>query len=134
MWNASFRTREALGSAITVSNDWANSEIMSVSGRLLPRAQVSLLNIDDALTELERTAEMGFRSVFLATTPPNTTPDYNRDDWEPFWAAAERANMVLAFHIGSDPVDLAGGEQIGLAYRRPGGAVLNYTETTFSGQ
>ena len=29
MWNASFRTREALAAAITVSNDWAKSEIMN---------------------------------------------------------------------------------------------------------
>jgi predicted TIM-barrel fold metal-dependent hydrolase len=134
MWNASFRTREALAAAIVVSNDWAKSEIMDSSPRLLPTAQVSLLSIDDAVAELERAAEMGFRSVFLPTTPPNLSPDYNRDDWEPFWAAAERANVVLAFHIGTDPVDLAGGEQIGLTYRGPGGAVLNYTETTFSGQ
>jgi predicted TIM-barrel fold metal-dependent hydrolase len=72
--------------------------------------------------------------VFLPTTPPDCTPDYNRDDWEPFWATAEEANVVIAFHIGTDPVDLIGGENIGVAYRGPGGAVLNYTETTFSGQ
>jgi len=132
MWNASFRTPEALNAAIRVSNDWAKSEIMC--DRLLPTAQVSLLSIGDAVAELERTAEMGFRSVFLPTTPPSSTPDYNRDDWEPFWTAAENAGMVIAFHIGTDPVDMVGGEQIGIAYKGPGGAVLNYTETTFSGQ
>jgi predicted TIM-barrel fold metal-dependent hydrolase len=42
--------------------------------------------------------------------------------------------MVIAFHIGTDPVDLASGQSQGIAYRGPGGAVLNYTETTFSGQ
>lgn len=42
--------------------------------------------------------------------------------------------MVIAFHIGTDPVHMAEGEQIGITYRGPGGAVLNYTETTFSGQ
>ena len=29
-------------------------------------------------------------------------PDYHRDHWEPLWAAAEEAGMVLGFHIGSD--------------------------------
>lgn len=134
MWNASFRTREALAAAITVGNDWAKSTIMDASPRLLPTAQVSLLSIDDAVAELERCAALGFRSVFLPTAPPHHTPDYHRDDWEPFWAAAEAAGMVIAFHIGTDPVDLVGGETIGLTYRGPGGAVLNYTETTFSGQ
>ena len=42
--------------------------------------------------------------------------------------------MVIAFHIGTDPVHMDEGEQIGITYRGPGGAVLNYTETTFSGQ
>jgi predicted TIM-barrel fold metal-dependent hydrolase len=42
--------------------------------------------------------------------------------------------MVIAFHIGTDPVDLAAGEDVGVIYRGPGGALLNYTETTFSGQ
>ncbi len=134
MWNASFRTRVAVKAAIEVSNDWVYETIIKASPRLKPTAQVSLLSIDDAVVELERCAAMGFRSVFLPTTPPGMTPDYNRNDWEPFWAAAEAANMVIAFHIGTDPVDFAAGESMGVTYRGPGGAVLNYTETTFSGQ
>ena len=134
LWNASFTSRDALRAAIRVSNDWSRSEIMPVSPRLVPTAQVSMLSIDDAVEELERCAEMGYRAVFLPTTPPRLTPDYNRDDWEPFWTAAEQANIVIAFHIGTDPVHMDEGEQIGITYRGPGGAVLNYTETTFSGQ
>src|SRR5215213_1716551 len=79
MWNASFTNREALKAAMIVSNDWSKSEIMAVSPRLIPAAQVSMLSIPDAVAELERTAAMGFRAVFLPTTPPFTTPDYNRD-------------------------------------------------------
>ncbi len=134
MWNASFRTREALREAIKVSNDWAHAEIMKVSPRLVPTAQVSLLSMEDAVDEVERCAGMGYRAVFLPTTPPPYVKDYNHDDWDVFWSACEAANMVVAFHIGTDPVDLAAGETIGIAYRGPGGAILNYTETTFSGQ
>jgi predicted TIM-barrel fold metal-dependent hydrolase len=134
MWNASFRTREALREAIKVSNDWVRDEILSITPRMVPTAQVSMLSIEDAVIEAERTSEMGFRAVFLPTTPPKTTPDYNRDDWEPFWSACEAARMVVAFHIGTDPVDFAAGENLGAAFRGPGAAVLNYTETTFSGQ
>ena len=134
LWNSSFTTRAALKAAITVSNNWCKSEVMDISPRLVPTAQVSMLSIDDAIEELERAAEMGYRAVFLPTTPPQATPDYNRDDWEPFWSAVEAAGMVVAFHIGTDPVVQEEGEQMGVAYRGPGGAVLNYTETTFSGQ
>ena len=134
MWNSSFRTPGALNAALRVSNDWAADAILRVSQRFVPTAQVSMLSIDDAIAELERTAAIGFRAVFLPTTPPAATKDYNHDEWEPFWAAAEAAGMVLAFHIGTDPIDHAAGARPGTLYSGPGGAVLNYTETTFSGQ
>ncbi|MCM3922229.1 amidohydrolase [Frankia sp. AiPs1] len=133
LWSSSFRTPEVLREALRVSNDWAIDAIMNISPRLVPTAQVSTLQVDDAVAELERTAELGYRAVFLPTTPHPLADDWNRDSWEPFWAAAEAANMVLAFHVGTDPVDI-GSQQVGVVYRGPGGAVLNYTETTFSGQ
>jgi predicted TIM-barrel fold metal-dependent hydrolase len=134
MWASSFRTSEALREALRVSNDWAYENIMKVSPRFLATAQVSTLSIEDAVAELQRCADMGFRAVFMPTTPHPMQDDYNRDTWEPFWAAAQEAKMVVAFHIGTDPVDLASGQNVGVAYHGPGGAVLNYTETTFSGQ
>jgi predicted TIM-barrel fold metal-dependent hydrolase len=135
MWNSSFKDPELLRECMRISNDWSWETIQQASnGRLISTAQVSMLSIADAVAELERCAEIGFRAVFLPTTPPSTLPDYNRDDWDPFWAAAEQANIVAAFHIGTDPVDLINGEALGVVYRGPGGAILNYTETTFSGQ
>jgi predicted TIM-barrel fold metal-dependent hydrolase len=134
MWSSSFRTREALREALRVSNDWAWETIEKHSPRMVTAAQVSTLDIDDAVQELERVAEMGYRAVFMPVSPHPQQKDYNRDEWEPFWAAAERANIVLAFHIGTDPVDLSSGGSQGVVYRGPGGAVLNYTETTFGGQ
>jgi predicted TIM-barrel fold metal-dependent hydrolase len=52
--------------------------------------------------------------------------------WEPLWATAEEANIVIGFHIGSDAKDPSG--EGNRAFRGPGGAVLNYVETTFGGQ
>jgi len=134
MWSSSFRTPEVLREALKVSNDWAIDAIMKVSPRLVPTAQVSTLLVEDAISELQRAAGLGYRAVFLPTTPHPAQPDWNHKYWMPFWAAAEEAGMVLAFHVGTDPVDLASGQAVGVTYRGPGGAVLNYTETTFSGQ
>jgi predicted TIM-barrel fold metal-dependent hydrolase len=117
-----------------VSNDWVRDTIMAASPRLVPTAQVSMLSIADAVAEVERSAVLGYRAVFLPTTPPPANEDYNRDAWDPFWRACEVARMVVAFHIGTDPIDVAAGEEIGVKYHGPGGAVLNHTETTFSGQ
>lgn len=133
MWNAMFRDPVLVREAMRVSNDWVHDTIVTASPRLVPTAQVSMLSIPDAIAEVERTAELGFRCVFLPTTPPPALDDYNRESWEPFWTACERADMVLAFHIGTDPIDMAAGEVIGITYRGPGGAVLNHTASGISG-
>lgn len=134
MWAGSFRTPELLRETMRASNDYAAETIMAHSPRLIPTAQVSTLDIDDAVTELERCGAMGFKAVFLPVAPHPAQRDYNRDEWEPFWATAEEIGMVIAFHIGTEPVDFAGGGSIGVAHHGPGGAVLNYVETSFGGQ
>ena len=134
MWSGSFRTPELLREAMRASNDWSKETIMDHSPRLIPTAQVSTLDIGDAVDELKRCGAMGFKAVFLPVTPHRAQHDYHRDEWEPFWAAAEDIGMVIAFHIGTEPIDFAAGNSIGVTYHGPGGAVLNYTETSFGGQ
>ncbi|MCT9076170.1 amidohydrolase family protein [Streptomyces fulvoviolaceus] len=133
MWASTFRTPELLKACMRASNEWALEEIAAVSDRYVVTAQVSTLVVQDAISELEWAAEQGFRAVFLPTTPHPSAPDWHRAEWEPFWDAADRARMVLSFHIGTDPVDMTTGGS-GVVYRGPGGAVMNYAETTFSGQ
>jgi predicted TIM-barrel fold metal-dependent hydrolase len=134
MWSSTFRSPEVLREALKVSNDWAFDAIDKANPRLVATAQVSTLDIGDAVAELERVAEMGYRAVFMPVKPHPQQEDYNQDVWEPFWAAAEAARIVIAFHIGTDPIDFRKGVAPGIAYRGPGGAVLNYTDTTFGGQ
>lgn len=134
MWCGSFRTPELLREAMRASNDWSKETIMDYSPRLIPTAQVSTLDIDDAVSELKRCGAMGFKAVFLPVTPHPTQRDYNREQWEPLWATAEDIGMVIAFHIGTEPIDFTAGGSIGVTYHGPGGAVLNYTETSFGGQ
>lgn len=62
LWGSSFRTPEVLREALRVSNDWAWEEIEKKSPRLVTTAQVSTLDIGDAVAELERCAEIGYRA------------------------------------------------------------------------
>lgn len=133
MWASTFRTPELLKACMRASNEWALEEITAVSDRYVVTAQVSTLDVNDAVEELTWAAEQGFKAVFLPTTPHPSADDWHRSSWEPFWTVAEEAGIVLAFHIGTDPVDMTSGGA-GQMYRGPGGAVMNYTETTFSGQ
>ncbi|MBX6388131.1 MAG: amidohydrolase family protein [Frankia sp.] len=133
MWASTFRTPELLKACMRASNEYALTELVSVSDRYVVTGQISTLRVQDAVEEVEWLAENGFRAVFLPTAPHPSAPDWNRDDWEPLWTALERAGIVAAFHIGTDPIDITG-PGLGHVYRGPGGAVMNYTETTFSGQ
>ena len=138
MWASSFRTPELLKACMRASNEWALEEIVAVSPRYIVTAQVSTLAVDDAVEEMLWAADKGFKAIFLPTSPHPSAPDWHRDDWEPLWAAAEEAGVVLAFHIGTDPVEVTAANSVtggaGLVYRGPGGAIMNYAETTFSGQ
>ncbi|MET0146611.1 MAG: amidohydrolase family protein [Ilumatobacteraceae bacterium] len=132
MWNSMYRDPVLVREAMRVSNDWVKEQLVDASTRLVPTAQVSMLSITDAIEELERTRQMGFKCVFMPCEPPKALPHYNDESWEPFWAACERTGMVLAFHIGTEPIDHQAGEVIGVAFRGAGGAVINHTHAAIS--
>jgi predicted TIM-barrel fold metal-dependent hydrolase len=105
-------------------NDWALDDVMAQQDRIFTPACVPLVDPKDAASEVEWAADRGFQSIFLPCTMP-ADKDWGLDIWDPLWAAAAEHNMVLAFHIGT------GGENV--VYRGPGGAVVNYMETTYPG-
>ena len=102
--------------------------------RLVAVASIPLLHVDDAVECATRARELGLYAVSMPTpanpnsaTCTSTIPLLNSDEWEPLWAALEDLGMVAAFHIGGDPGEYS-------MYRGPGGAVLNHTNSTYSGQ
>ena len=75
---------------------------------------------------------MGFHAASLPVKPLIDGDNWNRESWEPLWAALEETGLVIGFHIGSEPHEADASN--GLYYRGPGGALLNYMETTYGGQ
>ncbi|MGX7678420.1 amidohydrolase family protein [Jatrophihabitans sp. DSM 45814] len=127
MWATMIKDPELVRAGASALNDWALAEIQDVApGRLIPTATLPLLNVEDAVAEAYRSKSRGFYAVFMPTVPPHGQPTYNHDYWEPLWAALEETGLVFAIHIGS------GGETV--VFRGPGGAVLNYVDTTYGGQ
>jgi predicted TIM-barrel fold metal-dependent hydrolase len=108
-----------------VYNDWLHDEIMSRSPRLIGAAMLPVLDTADAVAELERNVRRGFQTVFLPTATP-AGREYNREDWQPLWAAAADAGISLSFHIGTgaDPV----------VYRGLGGAITNHVVSFYGAQ
>jgi predicted TIM-barrel fold metal-dependent hydrolase len=138
LWNNFIRDPELARAAAQAINDWAISEVQAVSPRLVCTANLPLRSVEDAVAELQRAASLGFKAVLLPTGLPEDADGWNNPSWEPLWAAADEAGLILTFHIGTDVggADIAAGEGgfDVIAYRGAGGAVLNYVETTFSGQ
>ena len=124
LWQTLIKNRELAIAGAQAINDWSHSEILSYSPRLVPVAELPLLDVDDAVQELQRSASRGFKAFFMPIDPPEGMDTYNRDTWEPLWSAAEEANMVAAFHIGTENHELA-------VLRGPGARVASFVETSF---
>jgi predicted TIM-barrel fold metal-dependent hydrolase len=123
-WTVNINDRELARASAHAWNEWAMDDFMAQQDRIFAPAIVPLVDVDDAVAELESAAEQGFQAIFLPTSMP-ADREWGFDMWEPLWAAADAANMVLAYHIGT------GRENV--VYRGPGGAVVNYMETTYPG-
>jgi predicted TIM-barrel fold metal-dependent hydrolase len=128
LWYGELDAPELAQAAAEVLNDWVADEIMTLSPRLAPCATMPLQSIELTVAEVRRCAEKGFKAVFLPTKPPVVHGHWNSADWEPLWDAMDETGMVLAFHIGTES-----GEPP-QKYRGPGGAIINYVNTTFGGQ
>jgi predicted TIM-barrel fold metal-dependent hydrolase len=127
MWANIIKDRGLVAEGSRALNDWAMEEIQLVApDRLIATAMLPLLDVADAITETYHAKDKGFYAVYMPTVPPPGQPLYNADYWEPLWAAIEETGLVLTIHIGTD------GETT--VFRGPGGAVMNYVETTYGGQ
>jgi predicted TIM-barrel fold metal-dependent hydrolase len=131
IWTASITDPVLLRAGCEVINDWF-AEFQQVSPRYVCTASIPLLDVGDAVAEVERAAGLGFRAIFLPVGPPTSGDDWQSPSWDPVWAAVEDAGLVVGYHIGTEPLEAS--EQIGIYFRGPGGALLNYMETTYGGQ
>ena len=127
LWYGQIRDAHLVHEAAKVLNDFVHDELMRTSPRFVPTATLPLQSVELSVQETQRCAELGFLAVFLPTEPGKDQPYWNDDQWEPLWAACEEAGLVVGVHIGTD----ADGNR---PYRNPGGALLNYLDTTFGGQ
>jgi len=128
LWENMITDRQLVRDAARAENEWKVSEIQGIApDRLVAVASMPLLDVDDAVAEVQHAASIGLKAISLPTGVPDGVDDWHRDSWEPLWAAADEAGMVVTFHIGSDNEDPA-------VYRGPGGAILNFVETTYGGQ
>jgi predicted TIM-barrel fold metal-dependent hydrolase len=134
LWNGLILDPVLYREGVRVLNDWLKETFIDVTPRSVPVAEIPILDVGDAVEETIRAKEMGFQAISLPTELDRRGDNWNSDKWEPLWRTCEEAGMVIAIHIGSDAKDPGSTTQGNVIFHGPGGAVLNYVETTFGGQ
>jgi predicted TIM-barrel fold metal-dependent hydrolase len=131
IWSYSIRSLEVVAAGARALNDWA-LEFQSVSPRYVCTAMIPLLDVADAIAEVERASAAGLLVSFLPIAPPPGRPPFAHEEWDPVWAAMEQVGMVLGFHVGTEPHTPE--ERTGVYNTGRGGAIQNYVETSYGAQ
>lgn len=131
IWMSSIQDPELLAAGCKAVNDWA-IEYQNHSPRYVCTATIPVLTAEHAVAEIHRAADLGFKAGYYSVTPGLGVEDWNYPMWEPVWAAMAETGMVVSFHIGTEAHDANSFH--GGYFRGPGGALINYVETTYGGQ
>ena len=131
IWSFCIRDPKLAREGARVLNDWA-LQMQHSSPRFVCTAAIPLLDLGDAVAEVQRTKGLGFAAVSLPVKPSLDGPAWVHPYFDPLWDAIDEAGMVIAFHIGTEPH--TPDQRTGVVHHGRGGAVMNYTETTFGGQ
>lgn len=131
IWSFNIRDPKLAQAGSQVLNDWA-LEMQNQSPRFVCTAALPLIDVNDAIVELHRVAGLGLKAVSLPAKPSIDGPSWTHDQWDPLWDAMDETATVIAFHIGTEPH--TPDQRTGVHHVGRGGAVMNYTETTFGGQ
>lgn len=81
-------------------NDWVAEFASHDRKRLYAAAVISLADIDEAVRELTRCANLGMRGAMIWAVPPADLP-YHSSHYDPFWAAAQDVAMPLSLHVST---------------------------------
>src|SRR5205085_6227175 len=91
----------ALMSAIfRAYNDWLAEFCRADPARLKGVAMINLDDVQDGISELERTASLGLAGAMI-TEYPAEDRRYDQTEYEPFWAAAAALDMPLSLHTAT---------------------------------
>lgn len=79
-------------------NRWLQQFVSRDPRRLIGLGQTAVRSVDEAVQDLYKFADMGFRGVMLPAEP--ATPfDYHDKQFDKLWAAAVELKMPISFHI-----------------------------------
>jgi predicted TIM-barrel fold metal-dependent hydrolase len=81
-----------------VYNDWILRDYCAGSGgRLIPAAALPTIDVEAAVAEVRRTADLGYQVAFIRTNPVHGTK-YSDPSFDPLWRAIVDTGMKLGLH------------------------------------
>ena len=92
---------ELLTYMFKIYNDWV-AEFCSAYPKVLKGiAMINVDEVEEAVSELQRCAKLGFVGAMITVYPPAERP-YSLPIYEPLWAAAQDLQIPLSLHIGTN--------------------------------
>ena len=89
---------ELLSATFRAYNDWLAEFCKPFPTRLKGIAMVNVDDVQDGVSELERTAKMELAGAMITIYPPEDKP-YDSPIYESLWAAAQDLEMPLSLHL-----------------------------------
>jgi predicted TIM-barrel fold metal-dependent hydrolase len=100
--------------AMWAYNRWLAEEFCAPApDRLIGLGQTAVRSVEEAISDLEKFKEMGFRGVMMPGNPA-TEFDYDDTRFDPLWQASIDLKLPISFHIltsradGANSIDAAG--------------------------
>ena len=91
--------RNVVRDASRVYNDWLAEFISYDPKRLIGSAMIPMDDVGWAISELERTTKLGFRTPMIHAAPPEGCPPYRDETYDGFWACAQELSAPVTLHI-----------------------------------
>ncbi|MCU1648826.1 MAG: putative metal-dependent hydrolase, TIM-barrel fold [Nocardia sp.] len=93
--------KDGVSETVRAFNDALHEFSQSDPKRLLVSYQIPIHDIDLAVAEVQRVAELGGKSLQLPVFPPELgQPDYYHERYDPLFATIEETGLPICCHIG----------------------------------
>jgi predicted TIM-barrel fold metal-dependent hydrolase len=79
-------------------NRWLEEFVGGAPGRLYGVGQITITSVDQAIKDLQKLKDMGFKGVMMPGEP-DMDEDYDDPSFDPLWAAAAEMELPLSWHI-----------------------------------
>jgi len=95
--------KELAAECVRAWNDYIIDEWCAYApDRFIPMVMVPFWNVEASVAEVQRTAAKGAKAITFTEAPHRLgLPSYHTDHWDPFFAAAQDADMPLCLHFGT---------------------------------